>query len=129
MLDSRGKRNSLIDYTNYQLQQREDNFNALIKGGKLLQQYVCHKYCDIERQRLLYIQDQDKFRVYLYIGWWVLQKCKFERPEDFDPSVIIPMRPEKHSAAVPRRNDFSLEVRHYEHLLNNDMQSEMERDS
>ncbi|GKB03654.1 DNA helicase [Tanacetum coccineum] len=57
------KRMSMNMYYSYQIHDRLNHHNLLLRGGKLFQQYVVTAYCAIEQSRLDYIrQKQDDIR-------------------------------------------------------------------
>nr|GEZ28105.1 DNA helicase [Tanacetum cinerariifolium] len=52
------KRMSMNMYYSYQIHDRLNHYNLLLRGGKLFQQYVVTAYCAIEQSRLYYIRQK-----------------------------------------------------------------------
>ncbi|KAL6143230.1 hypothetical protein ACLB2K_053925 [Fragaria x ananassa] len=67
--DENGREMSCCDYYAYMLQMRPGDENPLLRGGRLLQQYVVDTYVKIESQKLRWVRNnQDKIRSAIYQG-------------------------------------------------------------
>ena len=69
MKQSNGKTISPMQFYGYKLQVRENNFNTILRGGKLTQEYLCGQWYKIEKCRLDWIDNnQDQVRAEKYCG-------------------------------------------------------------
>jgi hypothetical protein len=67
--DSRSKRLTQPRYVAYRLQVRENEYSALLRGGRLLQRYVVDMFASIDQSRLSWFrQNQSTIRACLYSG-------------------------------------------------------------
>ncbi|XP_061993411.1 uncharacterized protein LOC133711277 [Rosa rugosa] len=67
--DENGRPMSCCDYYAYMLQMRPSDENPLLRGGRLLQQYVVDNYMKIESQKLRWLRNnQDTIRKEFYQG-------------------------------------------------------------
>ncbi|XP_024186018.2 uncharacterized protein LOC112190772 [Rosa chinensis] len=67
--DENGRPMSCCDYYAYMLQMRPGDENPLLRGGRLLQQYVVDNYVKIESQKLRWLRsNQDTIRKEFYQG-------------------------------------------------------------
>ena len=58
-----------MQFYGYKLQVREDDFNTILRGGKLTQEYLCGQWYKIEKCRLDWIDNnQDQVRAEKYCG-------------------------------------------------------------
>lgn len=63
------RRVSQIDYCAYRMHTREDQFNTILRGGRLFQQYVVDMWARADQNRLNYLRThQDQLRASLYSG-------------------------------------------------------------
>jgi len=63
------KRLSRIDYTAFHIQQRENEFSLLLRGGRLFQQYLVDMWAAADQNRLNYLRfHQSELRGALYQG-------------------------------------------------------------
>nr|GEW27324.1 DNA helicase [Tanacetum cinerariifolium] len=117
------KRMSMNMYYSYQIHDRLNHYNLLLRGGKLFQQYVVTAYCTIEQSRLDHIrQKQDDIRSeylsgsprYMYAHYLdALAICRDEAPtndrrcfEALDRSLKdICNRPNTFFGGVPDETD------------------------
>ena len=55
-----GKKVSAMNFYAYRLMHRDNDFNIILRGRKVLQQFVVDMYCKIESERLLFIRGEQK---------------------------------------------------------------------
>ncbi|XP_038720029.1 uncharacterized protein LOC120012664 [Tripterygium wilfordii] len=68
-LDSKRERITMREYYAFRLQYRHGEGSTLLRGGRLLQQYIVDAFCSVEEVRLRYVVDNQKqFRVEMYKG-------------------------------------------------------------
>ncbi|XP_004301743.1 PREDICTED: uncharacterized protein LOC101302173 [Fragaria vesca subsp. vesca] len=89
--DNEGKRMSMGNYIAYQIHDRNNKMNTLLKGGRLFQQYLVDAYATVEENRLDYIRkNQDKFRIEKKMDIFAAASSGITESRDVGQRIILP---------------------------------------
>ncbi|XP_062005049.1 uncharacterized protein LOC133722214 [Rosa rugosa] len=82
---------SMRAYITYQIQDRDNEVNAILKGGRLFQQYLVDAYATVEEDRLDWIRrNQKNFRTETFKDLFAAGSTGINKGRDLGQKIILP---------------------------------------